>query len=83
MFALMLPILRVLDEFTYYKQDAGRLLFGAVGPKAKPWGMEGIPKRASAFAPRTMLIATADFAMTPIPGWKACAAASAKQAGTQ
>ncbi|PBB29666.1 FAD-dependent oxidoreductase [Mesorhizobium sp. WSM3882] len=39
-----LPVLRVLDEHTYYKEDAGKLLFGAVEPNAKPWGMDGIPE---------------------------------------
>lgn len=39
-----LPVLRVLDEYTYYKEDAGKILFGAVEPKAKPWGMNGIPE---------------------------------------
>ncbi|MCC5963103.1 MAG: GcvT family protein [Rhodobacteraceae bacterium] len=38
-----LPVLRVPDECTYYKEDAGKLLVGAFEPKAKPWGMEGIP----------------------------------------
>lgn len=39
-----LPIIRVPDEHTYYKEDAGKILFGAVEPKAKPWGMDGIPE---------------------------------------
>lgn len=39
-----LPVLRVLDEHTYYKEDAGKILFGAVEQKAKPWGMDGIPE---------------------------------------
>ncbi len=38
-----LPVLRVPDEFAYYKEDAGKLLVGAFEPIAKPWGMEGIP----------------------------------------
>ncbi|MQW87407.1 GcvT family protein [Sinorhizobium saheli] len=37
-----LPVLRVPDECTYYKEDAGKMLVGAFEPKAKPWGMEGI-----------------------------------------
>ena len=38
-----LPVLRVTDECTYYKEDAGKLLVGAFEPVAKPWGMDGIP----------------------------------------
>ncbi len=38
-----LPVLRVPDECAYYKEDAGKLLLGAFEPKAKPWGMNGIP----------------------------------------
>ena len=37
-----LPVLRVTDECTYYKEDAGKLLVGAFEPVAKPWGMDGI-----------------------------------------
>ena len=37
-----LPVLRVPDEWTYYKEDAGKLLVGCFEPKAKPWGMNGI-----------------------------------------
>jgi heterotetrameric sarcosine oxidase gamma subunit len=39
-----LPVLRVPDECTYYKEDAGKLLVGAFEPEAKPWGMAGIPE---------------------------------------
>ncbi len=38
-----LPSLRDPNGFTYYKEDAGKLLVGAFEPKAKPWGMQGIP----------------------------------------
>ena len=38
-----LPVLRVPDESAYYKEDAGKILLGAFEPKAKPWGMSGIP----------------------------------------
>jgi 4-methylaminobutanoate oxidase (formaldehyde-forming) len=38
-----LPVLRVPDECTYFKEDAGKILLGAFEPKAKPWGMGGIP----------------------------------------
>ena len=38
-----LPVLRVPDECTYYKEDAGKMLIGAFEPNAKPWGMNGIP----------------------------------------
>lgn len=40
-----LPTLRVPDEWAYYKEDAGKLLIGAFEPVAKPWGMNGIPRR--------------------------------------
>lgn len=39
-----LPVLRVPDEYAYYKEDAGKLLIGAFEPVAKPWALEGIPK---------------------------------------
>ncbi len=32
-----LPVLRVPDEWAYYKEDAGKLLLGAFEPIAKPW----------------------------------------------
>ncbi|MCV6586874.1 MAG: FAD-dependent oxidoreductase, partial [Marinibacterium sp.] len=38
-----MPVLRVPDECAYYKEDAGKILLGAFEPKAKPWGMKGIP----------------------------------------
>ncbi len=38
------PVLRVPDECTYYKEDAGKYLVGAFEPLSKPWGMEGIPE---------------------------------------
>ena len=39
-----LPVLRVPDECAYYKEDAGKMMLGAFEPKAKPWGMAGIPE---------------------------------------
>ena len=39
-----LPVLRVPDEWAYYKEDAGKMMLGAFEPDAKPWGMEGIPE---------------------------------------
>jgi heterotetrameric sarcosine oxidase gamma subunit len=39
-----MPVTRVPDECTYYKEDAGKLLIGAFEPRAKPWGSEGIPE---------------------------------------
>ncbi|WP_250528443.1 FAD-dependent oxidoreductase [Caballeronia sp. GAWG2-1] len=39
-----LPVLRVPDECSYYKEDAGKILLGAFEPVAKPWGMQGIPE---------------------------------------
>ncbi len=37
-----MPVVRVPDECTYYKEDAGKLMIGAFEPKAKPWGGGGI-----------------------------------------
>ncbi len=39
-----LPTLRVPDECSYFKEDAGKILLGAFEPVAKPWGMDGIPE---------------------------------------
>jgi glycine cleavage system T protein len=39
-----LPVLRVPEECAYYKEDAGKMMLGAFEPKAKPWGMSGIPE---------------------------------------
>jgi len=38
-----LPVLRVPDEFAYYKEDAGKFLLGAFEPESKPWAVGGIP----------------------------------------
>jgi glycine cleavage system T protein len=38
-----LPVLRVPDEYAYYKEDAGKILLGAFEPNAKPWAVDGIP----------------------------------------
>ena len=37
-----LPVLFLSDEWTYYKEDAGKLLVGFFEPVAKPWGQKGI-----------------------------------------
>jgi 4-methylaminobutanoate oxidase (formaldehyde-forming) len=37
-----MPVVRVPDECTYYKEDAGKLMVGAFEPRAKPWGTCGI-----------------------------------------
>jgi len=39
-----LPVLFLGDEWTYYKEDAGKLLVGLFEPVAKPWGHNGIPE---------------------------------------
>ncbi len=39
-----LPVMRDQTGYTYYKEDAGKLLVGAFEPNAKPWGMDGIPE---------------------------------------
>jgi glycine cleavage system T protein len=38
-----LPSLRDADGCSYFKEDTGKLLVGWFEPKAKPWGMQGIP----------------------------------------
>lgn len=38
-----LPVLRSYCDGTYFKEDAGKLLFGFAHNKVKPWGMDGIP----------------------------------------
>ncbi len=38
------PILRDADGCSYFKEDTGKLLVGWFEPKAKPWGMRGIPE---------------------------------------
>ena len=37
-----LPVLRSYCDRTYFKEDAGKLLFGFAHNKVKPWGMQGI-----------------------------------------
>ncbi len=39
-----LPVLRDYDHCSYFKYDAGRLLVGAFEPRAKPWGIDGVPE---------------------------------------
>ena len=40
-----LPVLRVMDEYAYYKEDAGKLLIGCSEPNATPWLPEkGLPE---------------------------------------
>ena len=38
-----LPCLRDPDGYIYFKEEVGGLLMGGFEPKAKPWGMDGIP----------------------------------------
>jgi glycine/D-amino acid oxidase-like deaminating enzyme/glycine cleavage system aminomethyltransferase T len=38
------PLIRVPDESTYYKEDAGKMLFGCLERDAKPWAGEGMPE---------------------------------------
>lgn len=41
-----LPVLRVMDEYAYYKEDAGKLLIGCSEPHATPWLPNGgIPEQ--------------------------------------
>jgi 4-methylaminobutanoate oxidase (formaldehyde-forming) len=39
-----LPCLRDPDGYIYFKEEVGGLLMGGFEPKAKPWGMSGIPE---------------------------------------
>ncbi len=39
-----LPCLRDPDGYIYFKEEVGGLLMGGFEPKAKPWGMQGIPE---------------------------------------
>ena len=39
-----LPILNIVEERTYWKEDAGKLLIGGFEAQGKTWGAEGIPK---------------------------------------
>jgi sarcosine dehydrogenase len=39
-----LPCLRDPDGYIYFKEEVGGLLMGGFEPKAKPWGMGGIPE---------------------------------------
>jgi 4-methylaminobutanoate oxidase (formaldehyde-forming) len=41
---MQLPVLRVPDEYAYYKEDAGKFLLGAFEPESKPWAVDGIPE---------------------------------------
>lgn len=38
-----LPVLRSYCDGTYWKEDAGKLLFGFAHFQAKPWGLDGVP----------------------------------------
>jgi len=39
-----LPVLRDPGGYTYYREEVGAILAGFFEPKAKPWGMNGIPE---------------------------------------
>ena len=39
----MLPVMRDPDGYVYFKEEVGGLLMGGFEPRAKPWGMDGIP----------------------------------------
>ncbi len=39
-----LPVLRDMDGYIYFREEVGGLLMGGFEPKAKPWGMKGIPQ---------------------------------------
>jgi glycine/D-amino acid oxidase-like deaminating enzyme/glycine cleavage system aminomethyltransferase T len=40
-----LPVMRDPDGCIYFKEEVGGLLMGGFEPKAKPWGMDGIPEK--------------------------------------
>ncbi len=40
-----LPILNILEERTYWKEDAGKLLIGGFEARGKAWATDGIPDR--------------------------------------
>ncbi len=42
-----LPVLRSYCDGTYFKEDAGKLLFGFAHNHAKPWAIHGIPEKFS------------------------------------
>ncbi len=37
------PILNIVEERTYWKEDAGKLLIGAFEAQGKPWAHDGVP----------------------------------------
>jgi glycine/D-amino acid oxidase-like deaminating enzyme/glycine cleavage system aminomethyltransferase T len=41
----MLPVMRDPDGLIYFKEEVGGLLMGGFEPRAKPWGMAGIPEK--------------------------------------
>jgi 4-methylaminobutanoate oxidase (formaldehyde-forming) len=41
----MLPVMRDPDGCIYFKEEVGGLVMGGFEPKAKPWGMDGIPEK--------------------------------------
>jgi len=41
----MLPVMRDPDGYIYFKEEVGGLVMGGFEPKAKPWGMAGIPEK--------------------------------------
>jgi 4-methylaminobutanoate oxidase (formaldehyde-forming) len=40
-----LPVMRDPDGCIYFKEEVGGLLMGGFEPRAKPWGMDGIPEK--------------------------------------
>ena len=42
-----LPVMRDPDGYIYFKEEVGGLVMGGFEPKAKPWGMDGIPDASS------------------------------------
>jgi glycine cleavage system T protein len=39
------PCIRDFDGYSYFKEESGGILLGGFEPKAKPWGMKGIPEQ--------------------------------------
>jgi len=39
-----MPSLRDMDGYVYFREEVGGLMMGGFEPRAKPWGMRGIPE---------------------------------------
>ena len=39
-----MPTLRDMDGYVYFREEVGGIMMGGFEPKAKPWGLRGIPR---------------------------------------